>query len=101
MNQIDTKKYSDIINKKQKENKNSKKKSYVTNLIIRCFISFLVLFSFSIIYKSDSDLKEKISIYLFQENISFTKINKLYEKYLGGLLPVKKIIMLHKYLMKN
>lgn len=92
MNQIELKKYSDIINKKKKkeENKTSKKKSYVTNLIIRCFISFLVLLSFSIIYKSESNLKEKISIYLFQENISFTKINKIYDKYLGGLLPIKQ-----------
>lgn len=92
MNQIDPKKYSDIINKKnyKEENKDNKIKSYMINLLIRCVIVFLILFSFAIIYKSESNLKEKISPYFFEENISFTKIKKIYDKYLGGLLPIKK-----------
>lgn len=91
---VDTSKYEKIINKKNKNDKNRKaggniKKNFI-NLLIKCFVTSIVLISLAIIYKSDCNFKNKIFGYFFEENISFTKINKIYDKYLGGLLPVKK-----------
>ena len=91
MNQIDHNKYINIINKTKKNKTESDKKikSYLINLTIRTLIVIIILISLSIIYKNENILKDKISNYFFEENISFTKINKLYDKYLGGLLPIQ------------
>jgi len=89
MNGIDPSKYEHIINRNNKKENNVMKK-YVNNLVIRCLLVVVILLTLSIVYKNDNDLKDKISSYFFEESISFTKINKLYEKYLGGILPLKK-----------
>lgn len=89
MNEIDPNKYSKIINKNHKKER-SKTEKYFIGLSIRCLIVVVFLVSISIIYKSNTQLKEKISHYFFEGNISFTQINKIYNKYLGGLLPIKK-----------
>ncbi|UKI26676.1 MAG: M23 family metallopeptidase [Bacilli bacterium] len=41
-------------------------------------------------------VKDKIVKYLYSEDISFTKIKKIYNKYLGGILPIKKEINTEK-----
>lgn len=90
MNEIDPSKYVNIINKNNKKDTSSKTRKYLTNLLVRNLVVVVILFSLAIIYKSESSLKDNISSYFFEENISFTKIKKMYDKYLGGLLPVKK-----------
>lgn len=93
MNEIDPNKYKDIIkknNKKDNKKDNSKIKGYFGNLMIRVCVVLVVFFSLAIVYKSDKSLKDDISKYFFKESISFTKIKKMYDKYLGGLLPIKK-----------
>lgn len=91
MNMINPSKYEKIINRNNKNKSNGNNiKKYFMNLLVKFLITSIVLISLAIIYKSDSNLKNKISSYFFEENISFTKINKIYYKYLGGLLPVKK-----------
>ena len=91
MNGIDPSKYDYIINKKSKK-EDSVFKKYLTNLCIKCLLVVVILLSLSIIYKSDSNLKDRISGYFFDDSISFTKINKLYDRYLGGILPIKNNI---------
>ena len=90
MNEIDLSKYEYILNKNNKKESNKGIKKYLNNLIIRCIIVIVIMFSLAIIYKSESSLKDNISSYFFEESISFTKIKKMYDKYLGGLLPIKK-----------
>lgn len=90
MNEIDLNKYAKIINKNRKEDSSSNIKKYLSNLLIRTLVVAIILSTLAIIYKSNSNLKENISNYFFEENISFTKINKIYDQYLGGLLPIKK-----------
>ena len=90
MNQIDPGKYEKIINRRKKEDNGINVKKYITNLSIRVLVVVIILISLAIIYKSDIGLKDKISSYFFKDNISFVKINKLYDKYLGGLLPIRK-----------
>ena len=92
MNQIDPSKYSNIINRKN--NKEEKKdyyrlKSYLLNLAVRFLIVLIVFILFAIIYKSESVLKDKISNFFFTEDIAFTKVKKIYDKYLGGILLLK------------
>lgn len=88
MNKIDLTKYNSIINR-TKSKKNNNVKKILFNVIVKSLLVVIILLSLAIIYKSDSNLKEKISSYFFEENISFTKIKKVYDNYLGGLLPVK------------
>lgn len=90
MNEIDPSKYQNIINKNNKKNTSSNIKKYLINLLIRSLVVVVIIFSIAIIYKTNSSLKDNISSYFFTEDISFTKIKKLYDKYLGGLLLVKK-----------
>lgn len=91
MNEIDPSKYENIINRKNGiKDEDDVVKKYFTNLLVRCLLVVVILFSLAIIYKSNSSLKDNISGYFFEENISFTKIKKVYDKYLGGILPIKK-----------
>lgn len=89
MNEIDPNKYTKIINKKNIINEN-KKTSYIKNFFIRIFIIIILFLSLMIVTKKNDNLKDKIYNYVYKEDISFTKIKKIYNKYLGGVLPLKK-----------
>jgi len=93
MNKINPNKYIDIINKNKDKDKekssNNKFKLYLTNLVIRTLIVLVIFVSMIIIFKDESVLKDKISNFYFKEDISFTKIKKIYDKYLGGILLIK------------
>lgn len=91
MEKIDVKKYKDIINKNssKKSNDNNLKK-YFKGLVIRLLIVVVLFLTALIACKSNSQIKDKVYKYLYTEDISFTKIKKIYNKYLGGLLPIKK-----------
>ena len=90
MNEIDPNKYASIINKKNKNGENGNKQKYLTNLLRRILVVIVILISLTIAYKSNSSLKDNITSYFFKEEISFTKIKKIYDKYLGGIRPIKK-----------
>lgn len=70
--------------------KNNNVKRYIVSLSMRTLVVVIIMISLAIIYKSNSSLKDNISNYFFEEDVSFTKINKIYDKYLGGILPIKK-----------
>lgn len=91
MEKIDVKKYKDIINKNssKKSNDNNLKK-YFKGLVIRLLIVVVLFLTALIACKSNSQIKDKVYKYLYTEDISFTKIKKIYNKYLGGILPIKK-----------
>lgn len=91
MERIDVKKYKDIINKNssKKSNDNNLKK-YFKGLVIRLLIVVVLFLTALIVCKSNSQIKDKVYKYLYTEDISFTKIKKIYNKYLGGFLPIKK-----------
>jgi len=90
MNEIDPSKYTHIVNKKNNEKNSNSTKKYFKGLIIRILLVVIILLSIAIIYKTNDNLKEKIYNLIYTENISFTKIKKLYNKYLGGVLPLKE-----------
>lgn len=91
MNEIDKKKYMDIINKNKGSNdKKSSTHSFIKKFFIKLFVLLIIFFSLAIVCKENEVVKEKVVKYLYSEDISFTKIKKIYNKYLGGILPIKK-----------
>lgn len=62
------------------------KKTIIKSLI--CIIIFLIL---GIISKKNTQYKELIKNKLYEETISFTKFENLYNKYLGGIFPIENI----------
>jgi len=83
MNEIDPSKYEKIINR----NVPKQKKSYLRWLLIRIMIVVVLFLSLAIFYKTNNNFKDYIDKYLYSDSISFTKIKKFYNKYLGGVLP--------------
>ena len=53
-----------------------------------CIVIFLLL---GIISKQNIEYKEKIHQKLYEETISFTSFENLYNKYLGGIFPIENI----------
>ncbi|MBQ8192930.1 MAG: M23 family metallopeptidase [Bacilli bacterium] len=90
MNQIELNKYKEIIKNKNTCINNSNKK--IKKSLIKTSIVVILFLSLAIAYKSNDYLKDKIVKYIYTEDISFSKINKFYNKYLGGLLPLKNNI---------
>ena len=84
MNEIDPSKYESIINR---NNQKPKKKNYLKGLLIRVMIVIVFFLLLSITYKSSNRFKNYIDKYLYSDNIAFTKIKSIYNKYLGGVLP--------------
>lgn len=101
MNEIDPNKYRDIINKRNNNNssnnkENKKIKKYLKNITIRVFIVLIIFLSLMVVCKKNNTLKDKIYNYLYTEDIPFTKIKNIYNKYLGGILPLKKEVNTEK-----
>lgn len=88
MNEIDPNKYAWLINRNNKSKKESKK--YFKKLAIRIFIVMIVFLLSAIGCNYSSSFKASINKYVFTDNISFIKIKRMYNKYLGGILPLKK-----------
>lgn len=51
-------------------------------LIVICLVSLIAL-------KANPSLKDKVYKTVFQDNLSFAKINEVYQKYFGSSLPFK------------
>lgn len=89
MNEIDPSKYIDIINRNNKSEQSNIKK-YLKKLGIRVGIVLIIFLSLAITCNYSDKFKDAITKYVFTESISFTKIKNIYNKYLGGILPIKK-----------
>lgn len=64
---------------------------YLRSLILRCLTVIVLFLILAILSKSDQAYKDMIVTNLYEKNISFTQIKKLYNKYLGGVIPLDKI----------
>ena len=90
MNEIDSNKYLNIISKKNKIEKKCFTNKYFVNLLIRTLLVVVSLLFLTIVYMNNDVLKDKINKYFFYEGISFAEVKKVYNKYLGGVLPTIK-----------
>ena len=77
------------IKRKHRIKKEVKKSDNYLNKIILTIILTLVLL---ISIKSSPSFKKKIYNYIYEDNISFSKINDYYKKYLGPFLPFDNIL---------
>ena len=96
MHNIDKEKYKKYLNKTNKKEEEHKTKKYLKNLLIRITIVLIIFISLAIATKTNENFKEAIHKYLYTEDISFTKIKKAYNKYLGGIIPLKKEVNTEK-----
>ena len=66
------------------------KKIYL--FIIKTLICLIIFLSLAIISKKNINYKEKIKKELYENQLSFTQFKNLYHKYLGGIIPLEKIL---------
>ena len=64
---------------------------YLRSLILRSLTVIVLFLILAILSKSNPIYKDKIVSNLYEKNISFTKIKKIYTKYLGGIIPLEKV----------
>lgn len=64
---------------------------YLRSLILRSLIVVVLFLLLAIISKGNQKYKDIIVNNLYEKNISFAKIKKLYTKYLGGIVPLEKL----------
>ena len=75
-----------------KKNTEEKLIKYLRSLILRSMFVIVLFLIIAIISKANHTYKDLIVANLYEKNISFTKIKKLYDKYLGGITPLDKVI---------
>lgn len=74
-------------------NKNNTSRKYILNFIHKLLLSSLILVSTLCIIKIYPETKDVIYKKVYQDNISFAKINSLYRKYFGSILPVDSFLV--------
>lgn len=79
-----------LANKYLNKNRISKH-SYLISLINRSLISLLLLITCLCFIKIDSKNKALLEENIYNKNLSFAKINSLYEKLFGRIYPIEKI----------
>lgn len=89
MNEIDPSKYINIINRNNNKKDNNKLKYYLKKFGIKILLVAVIFLGAAIACQSSNTIKNKINSYVFTEAMSFTKMKKVYNKYLGGVLPIK------------
>lgn len=66
-------------------------KKEVRNFISKCLITIILFLLILITTKGNTSLKNNIIKYIYEDNIEFTKLKSIYEKYFGKILSVDKI----------
>lgn len=64
---------------------------YLRSLILRSLTVVVIFLLLAIISKGNKQYKDVIVTNLYEKNISFTKIQNIYNKYLGGIVPLDKV----------
>lgn len=76
------------INKYLSKNKSKKRfSSFLYSVFIKLLICVLIVVSVLIVVKIDKKSSGKISSFLYDNNISFARINKWYNEHFGDILP--------------
>lgn len=75
-----------------KKNNEEKIIKYLRNLILRCLTVIVIFLVLAILSKTNKTYKDIIVSNIYEKNISFTRMKKLYYKYLGGITPLDKVV---------
>ena len=93
------------LEKLKRKNKPKLKENKVTNHIKSFFIKSFFCISIFLIaliaIKKDPTLKETIYKHVYENNFSFSKINKLYKKYFGEVIPLENILPKEEMVFKE
>ena len=81
-----------MIESKFLKNKEIKSKNGFVRFLNKLSISILLLLALLIILKKNPNLKTTIKEKVFNNNISFAKINKWYKEKFGSILPIDNIV---------
>lgn len=65
---------------------------YLRSLITRSLLALTIFLVLAIFSKTSPTYKDIITTNIYEKNLSFAKIKKLYTKYLGGIEPLDKAI---------
>lgn len=65
---------------------------YLRSLILRSMFVIVLFLILAILSKTSPTYKDLIVTNIYEKNISFAKIKKLYDKYLGGISPLDKAV---------
>lgn len=73
------------------KNANSKQRKYVNNLIARLLIGLIIFFGVIIATNTSKPVNNFIEETVLKDNMSFSKITELYNKYFGSIVPLQSI----------
>lgn len=92
MNNEDIIRYKKRLNKKNNNIDDNYFKKYLKNFCIRSFIVVIIFLFLAIICKSSSSFKDTIYKNVYETNLSFTTFKNFYEKHLGGISFLDKMV---------
>ncbi len=92
MNNEDIIRYKKRLNKKNNNIDDNYFKKYLKNFCIRSFIVVIIFLFLAIICKSNSSFKDTIYKNVYETNLSFTTFKNFYEKHLGGISFLDKMV---------
>ena len=84
--------YKSIIRNGQYESQKTIIVSCFSSFLFKSMICLIILLATLIAIKNDVNMKKIIYNRVYEDNLSFAKINNLYKKYLGGILPFDNIV---------
>ena len=64
---------------------------YIRSLLLRTLTAIVLFLILAILSKGNQTYKDLIVTNLYERHIPFTKVKKLYNKYLGGIVPLDKL----------
>ena len=74
----------------KRSNKNKKtERNYVNNLITRLLVSLVLFLGILSLTNFNKDFRGLVKREVFEKNINFNKVTKLYNKYLGKIIPLE------------
>ncbi len=65
---------------------------YVNKLIVRLLISVIIFFGIIIVRNVNKPFKNYLENVVLEENLAFTSIKNVYNRYFGNILPFEKIL---------
>lgn len=80
------------LRNKQKTKQTSKVRNYIKSFIMKSMICITLFIVMLIVIKAHPSFKSIIYKNVYEDNFSFAKINNLYQKYFGDILPFDNIV---------
>lgn len=80
-----------LKNKKYNQKSDIKENNYINRLISRFLIGVIAFFLIIILTNSNKNINNFIKNDVLKNNISFTRVSNLYNKYFGAFVPIKEV----------